>query len=85
MAPQAPFAQGYLVDEYAGTVWQSRRPIWAAPPLLGTGRRSVTSGRWAAFLAAGHDGVLEAKTIDAMWFPQVMYDPDVWAARLGLA
>jgi hypothetical protein len=39
---------------------------------------------WVAFLARGADGVLDAKTIEEMWFPQVMYYPDDWVLGWGL-
>jgi CubicO group peptidase (beta-lactamase class C family) len=83
--PQAPKAQGYLVDEYARTVWTEPET-----DLMGTaaaGQLWSTVGdlvRWAAFLAAGDDGVLPADLIAEMWFPQVMYDPTEWALGWGL-
>ena len=55
--PQQPSAQGYLVDEYARTVW-----LEPATELKGTaaaGQLWSTAGdlgRWASFLATGHDG-----------------------------
>ena len=64
---------------------RSRRPTWPAPRRPGSsGRRSRTSRRWAAFLARGAEGVLDPKTIEEMWFPQVMYYPDDWVLGWGL-
>lgn len=39
---------------------------------------------WASFLASGRDGVLDAATVDEMWFPQVLVDPDRWDRGWGL-
>ena len=40
--------------------------------------------RWATFLARGQAGVLDPKTVEEMWFPQVMYYPDEWVLGWGL-
>jgi CubicO group peptidase (beta-lactamase class C family) len=84
-APVGPFAQGYLVDEYARTVWREPNldlgatapagQLWSTPEDL---------GRWATFLARGADGVLAASTLEQMCFPQVMYYPDRWTLAWGL-
>ncbi len=84
-APHAPKAQGYLVDEYAGTVWQEPETDLAAASPAGQLWSTVEDlCTWAAFLAAGHDGVLDARSIEEMWFPQVMYYPDSWVLGWGL-
>ncbi|HEY5294002.1 MAG TPA: serine hydrolase domain-containing protein [Gaiellaceae bacterium] len=83
--PQAPKAQGYLVDEYARTVWKEPETDLAGTAAAGQLWSTVGDlGRWAAFLAAGHDAVLDALTIEEMWFPQVMYYPDDWLLGWGL-
>jgi CubicO group peptidase (beta-lactamase class C family) len=84
-APQVPFAQGYLVDEYAGTVWRevhndlggtaSAGQIWST---------TLDLCSWATFLAEGRDGVLDAASAEEMWFPQVMRFPDRWVLGWGL-
>ena len=84
-SPSAPAAQGYLVDEYARTVWREPEldlgatapagQLWSTPEDL---------GRWATFLAQGADGVLDAATLEQMCFPQVMYYPDRWVLAWGL-
>lgn len=82
---EAPFAQGYLVDEYARTVWTEPATDLAGASAAGQLWSTVEDlGKWAAFLAAGREGVLDAKTIDAMWFPQVMYQPNEWTLAWGL-
>ena len=40
--------------------------------------------RWATFLAAGERGVLEPATLDEMWSPQVIVNPDDWTVGWGL-
>jgi len=83
--PQEPYAQGYLVDEYAGTV--HREPHTDLRGVSAMGQLWSTVGdlcAWAAFLAGGRDGVLERSTVEEMWFPQVMVDPDRWERGWGL-
>jgi CubicO group peptidase (beta-lactamase class C family) len=83
--PQAPQAQGYLVDEYARTVWTEPETDMAGTAAAGqlwSTAEDLT--RWAAFLAEGADGVLDPKIVDEMWFPQVMYFPDEWVLGWGL-
>ena len=83
--PQEPFAQGYLVDEYAGTVWLEDQPEMGGTTAAGGLWSTVEDlARWAAFLAEGRDGVLAPATVEEMWFPQVMYFPDDWVLGWGL-
>ncbi len=83
--PQAPAAQGYLVDEYARTVWAEAETDMAGTAAAGQLWSTVGDlGRWAAFLAAGNDDVLAAGLVEEMWFPQVMYDPGDWTLGWGL-
>jgi CubicO group peptidase (beta-lactamase class C family) len=83
--PQEPYAQGYLVDEYAGTV--HREPHSDLGGAAAMGQLWSTVGdlcAWVSFLANGRDGVLDAATVDEMWFPQVLVDPDRWDRGWGL-
>lgn len=83
--PRPPRAQGYLVDEYAGTVWLEPETDLAGSVAAGQLWSTVEDlCRWAAFLAAGHDEVLDARSVEQMWFPQVMYYPDDWILGWGL-
>jgi CubicO group peptidase (beta-lactamase class C family) len=83
--PRAPHAQGYLVDEYAGTVWQEPETDLGGVAAMGQLWSTVEDlGRWATFLAQGREGVLDPKTSEQMWFPQVMYFPDDWVLAWGL-
>ena len=82
---QEPKAQGYLVDEYARTVWKEPETDLGGVAAMGQLWSTVEDlARWATFLARGEDGVLDAKTIEEMWFPQVMYFPDEWILGWGL-
>jgi CubicO group peptidase (beta-lactamase class C family) len=83
--PHDPYAQGYLVDEFAGTV--RREPHTDPGGVAAMGQLWSTVGdlcAWAAFLAGGREGVLDASTVEEMWFPQVMVDPDRWDRGWGL-
>jgi len=83
--PQAPHAQGYLVDPY-------REGVLEEPPVQ-TGS-FVPAGelwstvrdlcRWAAFLAAPDESVLAAKTLEEMRAVQVIEDHERWTSGYGL-
>ena len=83
--PEPPKAQGYLVDEYARTVWKEPETDLGAVASMGQLWSTVEDlARWATFLARGEDGVLAPATVEEMWFPQVMYFPDEWVYGWGL-
>jgi CubicO group peptidase (beta-lactamase class C family) len=83
--PERPKAQGYLVDEYARTVWREAETDLAGTAAAGQLWSTVADlGRWATFLARGEPGVLDASTLEQMCFPQVMYYPDNWVLGWGL-
>ena len=83
--PEPPKAQGYLVAEYARTVWQEPETDLGATASAGQLWSTVSDlARWAAFLASGDDAVLAPKSIEEMWFPQVMFYPDDWVLGWGL-
>jgi len=83
--PQEPKAQGYLVDEWARTVWTEPETDLGAVASMGQLWSTVEDlAVWATFLARGHDGVLDASVVEQMWFPQVMYYPDDWVLAWGL-
>jgi CubicO group peptidase (beta-lactamase class C family) len=83
--PQSPKAQGYLVDEYARTVWLEPETDLGGVAAMGQLWSTVEDlATWATFLARGADGVLTAETNEEMWFPQVMYYPDDWVLGWGL-
>jgi CubicO group peptidase (beta-lactamase class C family) len=84
-APQAPFAVGYLVDPYDDAVHVEAevdlRGSMSAGQLWST---VVDLAAWAAFLADGREGVLGRESLGGMWFPHLMWDPDVWSLGWGL-
>ena len=83
--PRAPQAQGYLVDEYARTVWKEPETDLSGAAAAGQLWSTVEDlGRWATFLAGGADDVLDPATNEEMWFPQVMYYPHDWVLAWGL-
>jgi CubicO group peptidase (beta-lactamase class C family) len=82
---QEPRAIAYLVDEFAGTA--GREPHTDMGGVAAMGQPWSTVGdlcRWGAFLAEGTDGVLAAATVDEMWAPQSMMNPDEWTIGWGL-
>jgi CubicO group peptidase (beta-lactamase class C family) len=83
--PEGTKAQGYLVDEYARTVWKEPETDMGGTTPAGQLWSTVEDlGKWASFLAAGADGVLDAATIEQMWFPHGMFLPDNWVLAWGL-
>ena len=81
----APRAQGYLVDDYARTLWTEPELDLGSVAAMGQLWSTVEDlARWATFLARGEEGVLDPKTLEEMWFPQVMYYPDDWVLGWGL-
>jgi len=81
----APKAQGYLVDEYAGTAAKEPETDLGAIASMGQLWSTVEDlARWATFLARGEPGVLEPTTVEELWFPQVLLDPDAWTMGWGL-
>ena len=82
---QAPNALAYLVDEFAGTA--GREPHSDMGGVASMGQLWSTVGdlaKWGAFLVGGREGVLAPDTVDEMWAPQVMMNPDDWTVGWGL-
>ena len=83
--PSPPKAQGYLVDEYARTVWTEPETDLGGTSPAGQLWSTVEDlCRWASFLATGDDDVLPPEAVEEMWFPQVMYYPHDWVLGWGL-
>jgi CubicO group peptidase (beta-lactamase class C family) len=83
--PQEPYAQGYLVDEYAGTALREVHTDLRGVAAIGQLWSTVGDlCALASFLASGRDGVLDAATVEEMWFPQVLVNPDRWDRGWGL-
>jgi CubicO group peptidase (beta-lactamase class C family) len=82
---QPPKAQGYLVNDYARTVWKEAEAALGGVAAMGQLWSTVEDlCRWATFLACGQEGVLDPKTVEQMWFPQSMLYPDDWVIGWGL-
>lgn len=82
---QEPRAVGYLVDEYTGTA--GREAHIETGGVAAMGQIWSTVGdlcRWGAFLVGGREGVLVPDTVEEMWAPQVMLNPDEWTVGWGL-
>jgi CubicO group peptidase (beta-lactamase class C family) len=83
--PKGKVASGYLVSEYARTVWDEEASDLGLTASAGALWSTVEDlARWATFLAKGDERVLAPATVESMWFPQVMYYPDVWTLGWGL-
>jgi CubicO group peptidase (beta-lactamase class C family) len=82
---EGPTAEGYLVDEYARTVWREPRMDLGGTAAAGQLWSTVEDlCRWASFLAKGRVGVLAPESVAEMWFPQLMYYPEDWVLGWGL-
>jgi CubicO group peptidase (beta-lactamase class C family) len=82
---QAPNALGYLVDEFAGTVRREPHSDMGEIASMGQLWSTVEDlAVWGAFLLGGRDDVLDPGTVDEMWAPQVMTNPDDWSLGWGL-
>jgi CubicO group peptidase (beta-lactamase class C family) len=83
--PAEPFARGYVVHPWHGTLREEPRhdsgamapagQLWSTPSDL---------ARWAAFLADPQPRVLQPATVAEMCVPVVISDPDSWTAGHGL-
>jgi CubicO group peptidase (beta-lactamase class C family) len=70
-APQAPAATGYSVHHFAGTLTEEPAQDTGAMAPAGQVWSTVSDlGRYAAFLAAGHEQVLSLTTLEEMSTPQ---------------
>jgi CubicO group peptidase (beta-lactamase class C family) len=82
---QEPHAQGYLVDEFAGTVIREPHSDMGGVAAMGQLWSTVADlCRWATFLTTGEQGLLEPATVEEMWSPQVIVNPDDWTVGWGL-
>jgi CubicO group peptidase (beta-lactamase class C family) len=70
-APQSPFATGYSVHHFAGTLTEEPAQDTGAMAPAGQVWSTVSDlARYATFLVEGHEGVLAKDTLDEMTIPQ---------------
>jgi CubicO group peptidase (beta-lactamase class C family) len=83
--PEQPYARGYVVHPWHGTLREEPRhdslamapagQLWSTPADL---------ARWAGFLADPDPAVLAPATMAEMCVPVAIRDPDQWASGYGL-
>lgn len=82
---QEPFARGYVVHPWHGTLREEpRTDTGAMAPAGQLWSTPVDLARWAAFLADPLPAVLAPRTLAQMCVPVVMSDPESWSAGHGL-
>ncbi|MEE6261457.1 serine hydrolase domain-containing protein [Plantactinospora sonchi] len=80
-----PFARGYVVHPWHGTLHEEPRTDTGAMAPAGQLWASLTDlARWAAFLADPDPEVLAPETLAEMCTPAVLADLDSWTAGYGL-
>ncbi|GAA1792694.1 serine hydrolase domain-containing protein [Luedemannella flava] len=80
-----PFARGYVVHPWHGTLREEPRHDAGAMAPAGQLWSTVTDlARWAAFLAGPDPEVLAPATVREMASPVVLGDPERWTAGYGL-
>jgi CubicO group peptidase (beta-lactamase class C family) len=83
--PVAPFAPGYVVHPWHGTLREEPRTDTGAMAAAGQLWSTVEDlARWAAFLADPTPEVLAPQTVAEMCTPVVMSDLDAWTSGYGL-
>lgn len=83
--PQEPYARGYVVHPWHGTLREEpRTDTGAMAPAGQLWSTAADLARWAAFLADPAPEVLAPATLAEMCAPQVMSDLDSWTAGHGL-
>jgi CubicO group peptidase (beta-lactamase class C family) len=83
--PREPFARGYVVHPWHGTLREEPRHDSGAMAPAGQLWSTVADlARWAAFLADPVPAVLAPATVAQMCAPVVIGDPDGWTAGHGL-
>ncbi len=86
LSPQAPIAQGYLVEPYSDGV-RAESHVELPETTAALGQLWSTPGdlaRWGSFLAAGDERVLARTTLDEMALVRTMVDQRRWRLAWGL-
>ncbi|HEX6869596.1 MAG TPA: serine hydrolase domain-containing protein [Micromonosporaceae bacterium] len=82
---QVPFARGYVVHPWHGTLREEpRHDAGAMAPAGQLWSTTADLGRWAAFLADPDPSILAPATVAEMTQPVVMSDLDSWRQGHGL-
>ncbi|WP_326557017.1 serine hydrolase domain-containing protein [Micromonospora sp. NBC_01796] len=82
---QEPFARGYLVHPWHGTLREEPRTDTGAMAPAGQLWASVPDlARWAAFLADPDPAVIAPETVTEMCVPVAIGDPESWTSGHGL-
>ena len=80
-----PFARGYVVHPWYGTLREEpRTDTGAMAPAGQLWSTPADMAKWAAFLAEGDPAVLSPATLAEMCSPVVISDLDTWTAGHGL-
>jgi hypothetical protein len=79
--PEEPFARGYVVHPWLGTLHEEPRHDAGAMAPAGQLWSTVADlSRWAAFLCAPEPSVLAAESVAAMTMPVAIADPEAWTS-----
>lgn len=82
---QEPFARGYVVHPWHGTLREEpRHDAGAMAPAGQLWSTIADMSRWAAFLCAPEPAVLSPETVATMASPAVIADPESWHSGYGL-
>ncbi len=85
LTPEPDRAHGYQVDPYRGTA--TEEPLFtlnATAPLGGLWSTVADMARYAAYVAAPDDRVVDPATVEEMCRPLIMTDVDGWSGAYGL-
>jgi CubicO group peptidase (beta-lactamase class C family) len=83
--PEEPFARGYVVHPWYGTLREEpRHDSLAMAPAGQLWSTLADLSRWAAFLASPNPDVLAPDSVAEMCNPVAISDPDSWTAGYGL-
>jgi len=83
--PAEPFARGYVVHPWHGTLREEpRHDAGAMAPAGQLWSTAADLVKWAAFLADPHPSILAPPTVAQMCVPVAIADPESWTAGHGL-
>lgn len=83
--PREPYARGYVVHPWHGTLREEpRHDSKAMAPAGQLWSTCADLGRWAGFLAAPDPAVLAPATVAEMCAPVAILDPQAWTTGHGL-